>query len=126
MSRKTFKRRRIEEDFKEPYPHVVIRYLASVYDRRRVVFVDGGAAPSDTDVITVVCPRPYRDGNLTARAAHALITTVRELSWKTHFRTCIVWRKNGCLYVAPDGRLKELEEPPSGGINCLSFPLEEG
>lgn len=115
----------IDEEVKEgTYPFVVIRYMPSVYDRRRIIFVENdGVKPDNPDTIVAVCSNPYKDGRLTVEGRKALIAAVRKLSQSSNFKLCLVFAKDECIYF-DQGKTESSSESPSGGIACLRFPLK--
>ena len=110
------------------YPHIVIRYMAAVYSKFPVRFVESEQANPKAeevdDAFVVVCPQPYTVGEtLTPEARQALIDIVQRASQKSGHRACVVFAKDDCVYVEPEGTAKPSAEPPSGGIQCLRFPI---
>ena len=110
------------------YPHVVIRWMATVYGNFPVKFVDTEQANLDSqefdDAFVVVCPQPFTtDEQLTPQARKALTDVVQYASRKSGHRACVVFAKDDCVYVEPESAAKPSAEPPSGGIQCLRFPI---
>jgi len=109
------------------YPHVVVRYLAAVYAQFGVKFVESVEASKldkVEDAFVVVCPQPYTmDEQLTPEARQALIDVVQAASQQSGHRLCAVFGKGDCVYVEPGGTARQSAEPPSGGIQCLRFPI---
>ena len=110
------------------YPHIVVRYMATVYGNFSVKFVDTEQANLDSqefdDAFVVVCPKPYTtDEQLTPQARKALTDVVQYASRKSGRRACAVFAKDDCVYVEPESAAKPSAEPPSGGIQCLRFPI---
>ena len=103
------------------YPHVVVRYMATVYGNFPVKFVD---SEEFDDAFVVICPKPYTvEEQLTPEAKQALLDVVQEASKKSRHRMCAVFAKDDCVYVEPEGTAKPSAEPPSGGIRCIRFPI---
>ena len=112
----------------DAYPHVVVRYMATVYAQFGVKFVESGEEASKLDTVedafVVVYPRPYTvDEQLTPEARKALVEVVQCASQKTNHRMCVVFGEQDCVFVEPNGTAKTSIEPPSGRIQCLRFPI---
>ena len=110
------------------YPCVGVRYAAAVYGQFNVRFVESEQASPKTeevdDAFMVVCPQPYAvNETLTPEARQALINVVQYASQKSGHRMCIAFAKGDCVYLEPEGTSKPSAEPPSGGIQCLRFPI---
>ena len=110
------------------YPRITVRYLPAVYAQFGVKFVESKDAASKLDTVedafVVVYPRPYTvDEQLTPEARKALVEVVQCASQKTKHRMCVVFGEQDCVFVEPDGTAKLSTEPPSGGIQCLRFPI---
>ena len=110
------------------YPHVVVRYMATVYAQFGVKFVESGEEASKLDEVkdafVVVYPQPYTmDEQLTPEARQALIDVVQYASQKSGHRLCAVFGKQDCVYLEPKGTSKPSAESPSGGIQCIQFPI---
>ncbi len=110
------------------YPHVVVRYMATVYAQFGVKFVESEDAASKLDKVedafVVVYPQPYTmDEQLTPEARQALIDVVQYASQKSGHRLCAVFGKQDCVYLEPKGTSKPSAESPSGGIQCIQFPI---
>ena len=110
------------------YPFVVIRYLATVYGQFPVRFVADHTtdlAQGDSDrAFVVVYSRPYTaDEKLTPQARKAVIDVVQHASRKSGHRGGVVFADDDCVYTEPEGTAKPSAEPPSGGIQCLLFPI---
>ena len=115
------------------YPCVGVRYAAAVYGQFNVRFVESEQtnpiAEEFDDDFVVICPKPFTvDETLTPEARQALINVVQYASKKSGHRMCVVFAKDDCVYVEPEGTAKQLAVPPSGGIQCLRFliRLKEG
>ena len=110
------------------YPFVTVRWMPAVYGNFPVKFVDSAQANLKSeefdDAFVVVCPQPFTtDETLTSQARKALIDVVQYASRKSGHRACLVFAKDDCVYVEPEGTVKQSAEPPSGGIQCLRFPI---
>ena len=100
------------------YPHLIIRLLAAVYSKRTITFVEQetGTSTHPDAYVTVVCPDPFRDGNLTDKAKEALVEAVKRKVNENRIPACIVFGKGDLLYVNPNGETKLRAEAPSGGL----------
>lgn len=100
------------------FPYVVIRLIATVYQRETLT-VDQGPARA------VIKRRGSRlshpgisdDGRTITQAAKsyfeaALVRQVR----RTNHRVCVVWGPDECTYVEPNGDTERKSEPPVGGF----------
>lgn len=110
------------------YPHITVRYLPAVYGTFGVKFVESDQADLQSDEVedtfVVACEKPYTlDEELTPEARQALLDVVQCASQKSGHRLCVVFGKGDCVYVEPEGASKTLTAPPSGGIQCLRFPI---
>ncbi len=108
------------------YPSVVVRVMAAVYTMYRVEFVESASwkPVESTRAFVVVCPRPYRNGQLTEAAQQALLGAVKGAVASSGQRMCVVWSQGHCVYIEPDGQTQPSSQPPSGGIACLHFPIQ--
>lgn len=111
------------------YPYVVVRYMATVYGQFPVKFVGGEPTNLDSkefeNAVVVGCPQPYRvDERLTPEARNALLDLVRDACQKSGHRMGVVFGAKDCVYLEPDGVAKHSDKPPSGGIQCLRFPIQ--
>ena len=102
----------------ETYPYLIIRPMAAVYSKRVIAFVEHErATPTRPDVyITVVCPDPFREGQLTDKAKDALVEAAKRRVSESRIPACIVFGKRDLLYVNPNGETKLSAEAPSGGL----------
>lgn len=107
------------------YPYVVVRYMATVYGHFPVRFVEDEAAvpPEFTDAFVIPCRDPFVDGRLTIQAREALLDAVRFAIQKTGHRMNAVFGERDCAYCEFDGSVNGSFNPPSGGIQCLRFPV---
>ena len=118
-----------DERSERMYPYVVVRYMATVYGQFPVRFVESEQAnPNKADegesAFAVVCPKPYTvEEQLTPEARQALTDAVQSASRKSGHRLCVVFAKDDCVYVEPEGAAEQSVDPPSGGIQCLQFPI---
>lgn len=106
------------------YPHVVIRWMATVYQPFPVIFSPTGT-PSRTDAFVVCMDTESFDQNgvLTLAARNALVETTKTESQTKKRRMCIVFGKEDCVYCEPDGKAEASNSCPSGGISLgLSKP----
>ena len=108
------------------YPYVIVRFMATVYTSYRVEFVESDQfQPAESDrAFVVVCNNPYVDGQLTPEATEALLVAVQHASRQSGHRMCAVFGKNDCVYIEPEGPEKPSSQPPSGGAQCLRFPVK--
>ena len=109
------------------YPYVVVRYMATVYGHFPVRFVDPQALPTNVDqdnAFVIACPLPFVDGQLTAQAREAVLKAAQQACRTSRHRMCAVFGESDCVYCEPDGSANTSIEPPSGGIQCLRFPLQ--
>jgi hypothetical protein len=116
------------------YPYVVIRWMAAVYSRKPVRFVDPAASPTNDDdhsqAITVreshpFGPNPNPNGPLTVSAVAALIRTVKTLSRDSGQRMCVVLGPKYCIFIEPNGDAKPSDDPPSGGFLVSNVRVEK-
>ncbi len=110
------------------YPRITVRYLPAVYGTFAVKFVaseDAAAKLGEVkDAFVLLCPKPFTASEqLTPEARKALVEVVQCASQKTRHRMCVVFGEQDCIFVEPDGTAKLSAEPPSGGIQCLRFPI---
>jgi len=103
---------------KKPYPYVVRRVMAAVYQQLEVVFTTAPADSSIRKAIHILMDQPARDdeGNLVERARLALIDVLKEVTRTSGFRMCAVFGEQDSVYVEPDGRVNGRTEAPSGGV----------
>ena len=108
------------ESKKGIYPYVIRRAMATVYQKLDVRFSSANSGIEDNRVVLVkFFHNPYdANGNLTMDARDALVETILEISMhaKPKLRMCAVFAEDDAVYVAPDGRVRPSNEPPSGGI----------
>ena len=97
---------RVRIESEQEYPHVVIRWMAAVYGRTRLVYLGEG----DTPGIRVPCARNAPDAReRTLDAVQAAVTAGGH-------RMCVVFGPRDTVFVELDGRRVKSEERPSGGV----------
>lgn len=100
-----------------PFPYLVVRLFATVYQRIPIYFVAG--APSfllrtDACILRLGSP-PLTVGNITPETRQRLIEEVQNAVGKSKLRMCIVWSATSCTYVE-ERYVTEQREAPSGGL----------
>lgn len=103
---------------KKPYPYVVRRVMAAVYQQLEVVFTTDPTDPPPRKVIHILMDHPARDdeGNLLEKARIALIDVLKEVTRTSGFRMCAVFGERDTVYLEPDGQVNWRTEAPSGGL----------
>jgi hypothetical protein len=99
-----------------PYPYVVIRYMATIYERRRVVF-SSISKVSEAKVFHVQWHSKINWSKpMPPSALDELIEAVKKASRSSGFRMCVVLSENDAFYVEPNGQISRQSQAPSGGI----------
>ena len=103
---------------KKPYPYVVRRVMAAVYQQLEVAFTTAPSDSSTRKAIHILMDQPARDdeGNLVEKARIDLIDVLKEVTRTSGFRMCAVFGDQDSVYVEPDGRVNCRPEAPSGGV----------
>lgn len=100
-----------------PYPYIIVRIYASVFQREPVAVRWGPpAAHVGYRKSFVQHPRPRGPNGLTPEARWLLIRATLEAVKRTGFRMCVVWGPESCSYCERDGSVNHSSDPPSGGI----------
>jgi len=110
---------------KNPYPHLVVRIFAAVYQRERIRVQVG---PEAVEIIAGRClvqhPAPLLpDGTMSPACRELLIAGVQSAVRQRHLRMCIVWAPTSCTYVEPDST-SDTAPPPSGGDQGVRLEFE--
>jgi len=103
---------------KMDYPYVVVRYMATVYGQRKVIFTNDDSTLENPPKHTFVVEyegSPYQNCTLRGDAIDALVKVVVEQVEDTKFRMCVVASENLSLYVERGGVVHPSGERPSGG-----------
>lgn len=113
------------------YPYLVVRLMATVYQRERLdVRVGEPAARVGYRSSFVSHPEPFEEGKRIGAACRQLLKeSVLDAVRRTRFRMCIVWGADECTFVEPDGSFVESDDPPSGGfgsggVGGIPLPME--
>jgi len=112
------------------YPYLVIRLMATVYQRHQITVYRGEAlAKISHDKNFVRHPEPITDdGAITHDCRTLILDAVFEAVTRTKFRMAVVWGEKEVSFVEPDGSINESTEPPSGGVplpNKIAFDQRE-
>lgn len=89
------------------YPHVVVRWQASVYGCKIFRFE---GEPRSGQTLGVACHRDAPD------ARDKMLDRVHGLVLRFGLRMCVVFGPKEVCYLEPDGTRKLCDERPSGGI----------
>jgi hypothetical protein len=100
------------------FPHIVIRFMAAVYQRESIdVRIGEPAVHIGHRASFVQHPAPYAaDDSIGAECRALLLNGVLESVRRTRHRMCVVWKRGACTFVEPDGTFNDSEEAPSGGV----------
>lgn len=103
---------------KREFPYLVVRLMATVYQREDIEFrVGEPAAEIHARRSFVQHPRPFNaDGSLSEECRTLLVNTVLEASARLRFRMCLVWEADASTYVEPDGSVVNRRGRPAGGV----------
>ncbi len=112
------------------YPYLVIRLMATVYQRHQITVYRGEASVEiGHDKNFVRHPEPITDdGAITPDCRTLILNAVLEAVKRTKFRMAVIWGEEEVSYVEPDGSIDESTEPPSGGVplpNKIAFDQRE-
>lgn len=109
LSRPVFRRR--------PYPYIIVRLMAAVMQRERVVArVGPPEAYAGYRRSYVQHPAPLGDGLLCAEPRWLLIKATREAVQRTRFNMCVVWGPESATFCWRGGTVTHSSEPPRGGV----------
>jgi hypothetical protein len=108
-----------------PYPHLVVRLIATVYQNERIRISVG---PPAVEVVNRQCvvshPAPFAaDGSMSLACRALIIDGVQAAVRKLRLRMCVVWGPSACTYVEADS-VREHAEPPSGGIRSVNLEFK--
>lgn len=100
------------------YPHLVVRFMSTVYQRESIqIRLGAPAVYIGYKSSFVQHPDPFtQEGQLSEPCRALLLKAVQECVAQTRFRMCLVWAHGHCSFVELDGRIDESGEPPSGGV----------
>ncbi len=100
------------------YPHIVVRWVATVYAHRDVHF----APPPEHDPehpdfdLYVDLPEPADRRCLNPGERAAIVNVALHRPLYARFRRCVVFGPDDVVYVEPDGSTDTGVRPPSGGL----------
>jgi hypothetical protein len=101
----------------DKFPYVVVRLMATVYQRHRIVFSSCSEVDEKKVFHVIWHQRIDRSKPIPPSALDELIAAVKKASRSSGFRMCIVLSENDALYVEPCGQIVRKSDPPSGGIS---------
>lgn len=107
------------------YPYLVIRWMAAVYGRLPIEFIDEGESKLTKEKLLVYFPNAYKDGLLRIEAMDAAVGVISDEVVKRRFRMCLVLSETDCYFIEPDGSINHSTEPPSGGIRIDHVEVPE-
>lgn len=113
-----------------PYPKVVVRWMATVYQGLGVYL----GPPREATLLPMLRedgwvrsgrvvlrdPDPDAGDEWTDKRREALVAAATQLSQLSRFHVSVVFDKRDCVYIEPDGTQKRSDEPPSGGIDATT------
>ncbi len=105
-------------DASNNFPYLIIRIFCAVYQKVPIKMRTG---PKKFSVQLKTCfiqtPNPYKTcGSLSDECKQVLFEAIQDAAKQMQFRMCIVWAKDDCLYLEPEGILINSKEIPSGGL----------
>lgn len=103
---------------KREFPYIVVRLMATVYQREDIDFrVGEPAAEIHARRSFVQHPEPFNaDGSLTEGCRQLLVDTLLAASVRLRFRMCVVWEADSSTYAEPDGSVVHRRGRPTGGV----------
>jgi len=105
-------------DSARAFPYLVVRMMAGIYQREDfAIHVGTERIHIGHRDSFVHHPRPFADdGSVTPECRKAMIAAVLAAVRKFRFRMCLVWARDACTFVEPDGSTLAGTEPPWGGF----------